>query len=52
MGGFPHDAVVDVLDCDIVGSEFKLQLHYYIHCWTNSLKEGMKPLFSFLLEVK
>ena len=28
--------IANVLDCDFVGSEFKLQLYYYIHFWTNT----------------
>ena len=29
-------------------SEFKLQLHYYIHCWTNILGKSINPSFSQL----
>ena len=31
----------DVLNYDIVLSKFKLQLHYYVHFWTNALEKGM-----------
>ena len=36
--------MVKVLDYGIVVSEFKLQSHYYIHFWTNTLGKGMNPL--------
>ena len=29
------------MDSDIVGSEFKLQLRYYVHFLTNTLGKGM-----------
>ena len=32
----PHGEVANVLDCDIVVSEFELQLRYYIHFRTNT----------------
>ena len=38
-----HDVVLNILDNDIVVSEFKLQLHDYIHFQTNSLGNGMNP---------
>ncbi len=34
----------NMLDCDIVVSEFKFQLHYYIHFRANTLGKGMNPL--------
>ena len=40
VGGF-SGIVANVLNCDIVVSEFKLQLHYYIHFWTNTLGKSM-----------
>ena len=36
--------MANVLDCDIVVSEFELQVCYYIHVWTNTLGKGMNPL--------
>ena len=39
--------VVNVLDCDIVVSEFELQLRYYVQFWTNNLGKGMKPIYPF-----
>ena len=33
--GSPHNVVANVLDCDIVISEFEFQLSYYAHFWTN-----------------
>ena len=38
-----HCVVANVLDCDIVVSKFKLQLHHYIHFRTNTLEKDMKP---------
>ena len=38
--GSPYGVVTNVLDCDIVESKFKIQLHYYIHFWTNALGKG------------
>ena len=35
--------MTNVLDCDIVVSEFALQLHYYVHFGTNNLEKGMNP---------
>ena len=37
--------VANMLDCDIPGSEFKLQSHYYIHFWTNTLGKDMNLTF-------
>ena len=41
---YPHGVVVKVMDCRIIVHEFKLQLHYYVHIWTNTLVKGMNPL--------
>ena len=39
--------VVNMLDCIIIVSEFKLQSCYCIHFWINTLDKGMTPtLFS------
>ena len=43
-GESPHDIVVNVLDCDIVVREFKLQSNYYVLFGTSTLKKGMNPL--------
>ena len=40
--GSPYDVTANVLDCDIVGSEFEFQLLYYIHAWTNTCNELKK----------
>ncbi len=42
--GSTRDVVANLLDCDIVVSEFKLQSCYYIHFRTNTLGKGMNPL--------
>ena len=41
--GKSFDVVVNMLDSDIIVSEFKLQLCFYIHFWTNTLGKGMNP---------
>ena len=34
----------EVLDCEIVVSDFEFHPHYYIHFWTNTLRKSMIPL--------
>ena len=41
----PSVMVAIMLDCDIVVREFKLQACYYIHFWSNALKEGVNPFY-------
>ena len=36
--------MADVLDCNIVISEFELQLHYYVQFLSNILKKGMNSI--------
>ena len=43
MGESPCSVVANVLDCDIVVSEFKLQSRYYVHFRTYTFREGKKP---------
>ena len=42
--GRPRGVMVKSLDYGIIVSEFELQLHYYVHFWTNTLGKGMNPL--------
>ena len=42
--GSPCGAAANVLDYEIVVSEFKLQSCYYIHFQTNTLGKGMNML--------
>ena len=35
--------MVKAMDCGIIVSEFKLQLHYYIQFQTNTFGKGMEP---------
>ena len=42
--GSPSCVVANVLDCDIVVSEFELQSRYYVHFQTNTLSKGIKLL--------
>ena len=37
--GNPRGVVVNMLDCDIVVSEFELQSHSYVHFRTNTLEK-------------
>ena len=43
VGGWVHGVVVNVLKCDIVINEFKLQSRYYSHFWTNALEKDINP---------
>ena len=43
IGGNPDDMMVNVLDCDIVVSEFMHQSLYYIHFQIHTLRESMNP---------
>ena len=36
--------MVKAMDCEIIVSEFELQLRYYVHFQTNTLEKGMNPL--------
>ena len=36
----PRSVVINMVDCDIVKSEFKLQSHHYIHFWTNTFEKS------------
>ena len=42
--GRRHSVMANVLDFNIVVSEFELQWHYYIHFRTNTLGKGMNSL--------
>ena len=42
--GSPHGVVANVLDCNNVIIEFKLQLCHCIHLQTNTLGKGLKLL--------
>ena len=44
FGGGPLSVVVNVLDCDIIISEFKLQSYYYVHFWIKTLGKSENPL--------
>ena len=39
----PRGVVANVLYCDIVVSEFELQLCYYIHFRTNARRKAAQP---------
>ena len=43
-GGCPCGVVANMLGCNIVVSEFKHQLCYYVHFWTNILGKDMNLL--------
>ena len=40
----PRGVMVEVLDCEIVVSEFELQSCSYVHFRINNLEKGMNPL--------
>ena len=42
--GCPRSVMVKVLECGILVSGFELQLRYYVHIRTNTLRKGMNPL--------
>ena len=42
--GSPHGVVINMQDCNIIESEFELQLNFYVHFQTNTLGKGMNPL--------
>ena len=44
VGKSPRGLVANVLGCDIVVSEFKLQSIYDVHFWTSTLTKGMNSL--------
>ena len=46
--GGSHGGVVNVLECDIVVSKFKLQSRFFIPIRTNVFVKGMNSLFTFL----
>ena len=46
MREVPFGVVANVLDCDMIVSEFKLQSHYNVHCWSNTLGKGMNTFIS------
>ena len=37
-----HGVMVNVLECDIVVSEFKLLSHYYVQFWINTLGKSIE----------
>ena len=39
--GSPHEVLTNALNCDIVLSDFELQLSYNVHLRTNTLGKGM-----------
>ena len=44
-GGCPPGVMVKAMDCEIVISEFELQLCFYVHFRANTLGKGMNPFF-------
>ena len=49
--GSPSGVVANVLECDIVVSEFELRSRYYVHFRTFTLGKGINPLYPPLLWV-
>ena len=48
----PYGLVANMLDWDIVVSEFKLQLHFYVHIQTNTLVKRHELYYPHQLWVK
>ena len=46
FNGNSRGIVANVLDCDIVVSEFEHHSPYYVHFRTNTLGEGVNPLIT------
>ena len=44
VGRSLRSTVADVLNYDIVVSEFELKSRYYIHFWSNTFGQGMNTL--------
>ena len=44
----PRCVVANVLDCNIVESEFKIYSFCYVYFWTNTFWKGMNPLISLV----
>ena len=44
--GHQYGVVANVLNCDIVITEFELQLLFSVHFWSNTLGKGMNSLSS------
>ena len=49
LRGTPHDGVVNVLDGDIVVSEFEFQSHYYVHFRTDARGKGINYLIYLIM---
>ena len=47
----PHGLVTNMLDCDIVVSEFEVQSRYNVHFRTNTLRKVMNPLIPLNYEL-
>ena len=45
--GNPHDVVANVLNYDIVVSEFEIHSYFYIHFQTNTFDKGMNLFIPF-----
>ena len=42
--GSSNGAGAEMMDCDMVISEFELESSYYVHFWTNTLKKSTNTL--------
>ena len=45
-GLYVMNHVANVLNCEVVESEFKLQSHYYVYFMINSFEKGIDSLIS------
>ena len=49
LSGSLYGIVVDILECNMVVSEFELQPRYYVYFQTNTLGKGMNLLIQSVL---
>ena len=47
--GSPRRVVANMLDCDIVESEFELQLRYNVYLRTNTFGKSMNPPYPLVM---
>ena len=49
FGESPRGVVDNVLDCEIILSEFELHSRYYVHFWANTLGNNVNSYISLAL---
>ena len=51
LEGSLHGVVANMLDCNIVVSEFELQFRNYVYFWTNTFGKGINLLVTLHYEL-